>query len=610
VTSVDALTHFTCASHVDLPQVDETLKGGTAASQGGYLLKSSPPSSATEPGEQFVIDPNVLGLCRSANWLHESRPTGTVGRSRQKLGSIREVVGSIVSGMPTMPITSEIDSDLRWLRNYGPGTSAPPLQQWQVDRLKAFLYQLIKSDRLPFTVGLFGGWGSGKTTFLSILANNIIADTKVGYKIIYFNAWKYAGFLEIVPSLIYKVLKYGNHADKDPGEAIKEIMVSLGKEYSDAFGDWAEKKVGINVAKLFKDASKVYSNISEGAAVVPKDVLDAYYTQIDRAQDLLDRVFSDRSKVTIVLIDELDRCDPDEAFSVIKQLRVFFAMRNLPIAFVICANPDPIGLAIKHKYGLSTASGDYEARRILEKFVDIYIDMSEPIELGEFVTWLWHEDNKSIEDYASLIFLDDTYVVSDRDIDVTKNSTALQAMSTDNPLYSNLRLLRKTFERVCSRDFANEHLLWTAWHLELTKQMDPTFRAEIGKASSDIVAISASAYDRILRAPIRWRDGKLDSSANPDGTLFGGYRSGFWDACKARRVENLKNPDPEAQERAEILARWMADFRRMDFLSILTLLPLENAGDLKNVARPPDLSLFLSRVEFTKHQMGYLLANY
>jgi hypothetical protein len=509
--------------------------------------------------------------------------------------------------MSTMLQASEMDSDLRWLLNYGPDTSAPPLQQSQVDRLKAFLYQFIKSDRLPFTVGLFGGWGSGKTTFLSILAEDIIKDAGAGYKVIYFNAWKYAGFVEIVPSLIYKVLKYGNHADKDPGEAIKEIMVSLGKEYSDTFGDWAEKRVGINVAKLFKDASKVYSNISQGTAVVPKEVLDAYYTQIDRAQDLLDRVFSDRSKVTIVLIDELDRCDPDEAFSVIKQLRVFFAMRNLPIAFVICANPDPIGLAIKHKYGLSTASSDYEARRILEKFVDIYVDMSEPIELDEFVTWLWREDNKNIDDYASLIFLDDTYVVSERHIDVTKNTTALQAISTDNPLYSNLRLLRKTFERVCSRDFPNQHLLWTAWHLELSKQMDPTFRAEIGKASSDIVAMSAIAYDRILGASIQWRAGKLDSSANPHGTLFGGYRSAFWDACKKRRVENLNDADPEAQERAEILARWMADFRRMDFLSILTILPLKGPRDLKE---PPDLSLFLPSVEFRKHQMGYLLANY
>jgi hypothetical protein len=45
-------------------------------------------------------------------------------------------------------------------------------------------------------------------------------------------------------------------------------------------------------------------------------------------------------------------------------------MRNCPIVFVVCANPGPIGLAIKHRYGLQSDTGDYEARRILEKFVD------------------------------------------------------------------------------------------------------------------------------------------------------------------------------------------------------------------------------------------------
>jgi Cdc6-like AAA superfamily ATPase len=219
---------------------------------------------------------------------------------------------------------AETDSDLIWLRNYVPAKTAPPLQEKRVDQLIELLAKLIASDRLPFTVGLFGGWGSGKTTFLSILANKLLSKGRSDHKVIYFNAWKYAGFMEIVPSLIYKVLRYGNHAVKDPEEAIKEIMVSLGKEYADTFGDWTKKIIGIDAKEIFKGASKVYSAIREGVEVVPREVIDAYYTQIDRAQDQLARTFSDRKKVTIVLVDELDRCDPDEAFSVMKQLRIFF----------------------------------------------------------------------------------------------------------------------------------------------------------------------------------------------------------------------------------------------------------------------------------------------
>jgi hypothetical protein len=514
---------------------------------------------------------------------------------------------------------AETDSDLRWLRDYAPAKAAPPLQDGRVDQLNELLSNLIKLGRLPFTVGLFGGWGSGKTTFLSIMANRILTKEDNNYKVIYFNAWKYAGFMEIVPSLIYKVLRYGNHAARDPEEAIKEIMVSLGKEYSDTFGEWAKKTVGISPVELFKGASKVYSAIRKGVAAVPKDVIDAYYTQIDRAQDLLAHTFSDRGRVTIVLIDELDRCDPDEAFSVIKQLRIFFAMRDIPIAFIICANPEPIGLAIKHKYGLSTASGDYEARRILEKFVDVYVDMSEPIMLDSFVQWLWKDLKKDIGDYAFIYRLDAAYSnvhspphasTNDPSMDAVRNVTALQAMQTDNPLYGNLRLLRKTLERVCARTFSNSHMLWTAWHLELAQQMDPTFRHEIAVASSDIVFICTEAYKQVLTCPLEWRNGKFDAHDNPGGTLFGLYRSAFWDASRRRLEDIEKSQDPEARERARTLNHWMGNFRKIDFLIILSLIPIEDNNEVGNADSYKDLSVFLHSIENLESQFGYLLATY
>jgi hypothetical protein len=505
---------------------------------------------------------------------------------------------------------AETDSDLVWLCKYAPAKTAPSLQEHRVDQLTDLLADLIASDRLPFTIGLFGGWGSGKTTFLSIMANQILEQKTNNYKVIYFNAWKYAGLLEIVPSLIYKVLKYGNHAVKNPKEIIKNIMVSLGKEYADTLGEWAKDRIGVNPTSLFKSASQIYTTIHEGIEAVPDNVIDAYYTQIDRAQDLLSNIFSDRKKVTVVLVDELDRCDPDEAFSVIKQLRIFFAMRNLPLAFIICANPEPIGLAIKHKYGLSTASGDYEARRILEKFVDVYVDMSEPIMLDEFVQWLWKDAGKYVGDYAFIFQLDATYISSDYNANTVQNATVLQAMETDNPLYGNLRLLRKCLDRVCNRDFANSHMLWTAWHLELAEQMDPVFRQEIATASSDVVIISAEAYKRVLGCALKWGNRKFDPQDNAGGTLFGLYRSAFWDTCKAHFADINNKRDPESAERARILNHWMGDFRRMTFLIILSLIPAVRKSELKVESGTKDLTSFLPAVEVLIHQFGYLLANY
>jgi Cdc6-like AAA superfamily ATPase len=119
---------------------------------------------------------------------------------------------------------TELDSDLQWLLGYVPFGGAPKLHQARVEQLTKLLNCLIADDRLPFTIGLFGGWGSGKTTFLNSLATCILNTRQFSAKVIYFNAWKYAGLMEIFPSLIYKILKYGNHADIDVTTAFKEIM--------------------------------------------------------------------------------------------------------------------------------------------------------------------------------------------------------------------------------------------------------------------------------------------------------------------------------------------------------------------------------------------------
>ena len=179
--------------------------------------------------------------------------------------------------------------------------------------------------------------------------------------IIYFNSWKYAGFMEIVPSLIYKILKYGvDKNGSESGQSVMRVLLLLGKEYSDRFGEWAAERIGVNPVELFKDVYKVANIANEGQRTVQPELLKAYYGQVDQAQEVLLEVLGSVTQglpakdAIVVLIDELDRCDPDEAFTVIKQMRVLFAMRQMPLVFVVCANPDPIGQAIKHRYGLKS----------------------------------------------------------------------------------------------------------------------------------------------------------------------------------------------------------------------------------------------------------------
>jgi len=166
------------------------------------------------------------------------------------------------------------DSDYTWLLSHLTVAQGLPEREQLSKQVATFLKARIAIGALPYTIGVFGGWGSGKTTFLALLAKQM--ENEPNCTIVYFNSWKYAGFMEIVPSLVYKVLQYGTPStDPDRKAAAVRVLLSLGKEYSDKFGEWPEERVGVNPVKLFRDVSRLESAVTEATKTVRPELVDA-----------------------------------------------------------------------------------------------------------------------------------------------------------------------------------------------------------------------------------------------------------------------------------------------------------------------------------------------
>ena len=472
-----------------------------------------------------------------------------------------------------------IDSDYTWLKTHIPSAKGMESREQLADKVVNRLRERIADGRLPFTLGIFGGWGTGKTTFLAMLADRLEGDRRC--RIVYFNSWKYAGFMEIVPALIYKILEHGVPGTvAGRAEAARRVILALGKKYSDQIGDWAHSKIGVDPVKLFRDLYDVAEAVESNLVRVRPEVVRAYYTQVDKAQDELRAAMGTVTageapeNAVIVLIDELDRCDPDEAFNVIKQMRVLFGMRDLPVAFVVGANPEPIGLAIKHRYGLESEAGDYEARRILEKFVDSYEDLSMNEALSVLVREMWCE-----EELPWIMCIDEANLLPQFMEDEVKNASAFDAITTAVPLFANLRVLHKSFEYVRENTQVNRHLLWAIWLLEIANQIDPRFRRELRLLTKPIQRSIEGAYDSLSRieyvASGKASRAQINFETEKGQTLFSIFRSLLWEHAKAESGRLQKSEDAEDMERARALRKLLSEPLRMGVVVLMALVPLQ-----------------------------------
>ncbi len=216
--------------------------------------------------------------------------------------------------------------------------------------------------RRPLTVGVFGGWGTGKTSLMQMVEARVRG---YGTKTVWFNAWKYSGKEVIWNALIQTVLL-----------AMKNDPYAVRESERDAF-----KRRILNVSlELAKYAAKVGTRFIPGGIVKESDVNDLWATLVSNVQDGSSFEFMNRFETEfqrlvqeyvgdsylVVFIDDLDRCLPENAVEVMEALKLYLDEANC--VFVIGVEPSIIEAAIDQRYG---ANSNLSASKYLEKIVQI-----------------------------------------------------------------------------------------------------------------------------------------------------------------------------------------------------------------------------------------------
>jgi ABC-type phosphonate transport system ATPase subunit len=224
------------------------------------------------------------------------------------------------------------------------------------DEIAQALAGFVQDSDPQFAVGIFGGWGSGKSTLMSSISRKLSPDRCVTVE---FSAWRYEKEKHLIVPLLDTVrdalMAWANQhaAGRD---AARRTASVIGKA-TRAIVAGLSLQVGVSDAmKVSFDANKAITEYRAGSesARVPQSFYHGSFAALRSAFDGFVGPATDRR--IVVFVDDLDRCLPEGALEVLESMKLFF---DLPgFVFVVGLDQTVVEHVIDMKYSTEATRRD------------------------------------------------------------------------------------------------------------------------------------------------------------------------------------------------------------------------------------------------------------
>lgn len=268
-------------------------------------------------------------------------------------------------------------------------------------------------DLSPSTIGLYGDWGSGKSSLMKLAQKKIeeknteIGDEKDSIKTlcIEFNGWLFEGYEDTKTSLCGVILdaladekRFSKEITDYAKTLIKKIDFNkiLGKGIKYGLDFFLTGGIGaLTDLTLSSILSTIKTNVSEVQAKDLEEILNKFKkddktrTEIKNFREEFKQLLQ-KSNVenVVVFIDELDRCLPDTVLEVFEAMRLFLFVEGM--SFVIGADERLIQYSIKSKYKEVPGNNLDIGKEYLEKVIQypLYIPQLTRAEVNQYLACL------------------------------------------------------------------------------------------------------------------------------------------------------------------------------------------------------------------------------
>lgn len=232
----------------------------------------------------------------------------------------------------------------------------------EFDAYAEALRDVIEKSDPRFVVGIFGGWGAGKTTLMQAIERKLDAEKCIPVR---FSAWRYEKEEHLIVPLL---------------DTVRAALVSWGEQRRTAAGKSADLafKTASTIGKVIRsllagmslkaglpgaveasfDATKALAQAADIAredrdAEVPRSFYHASFLALQEAFGKFGA--DDPARRIVVFVDDLDRCLPQGAPAVMESMKLFFDLQGF--VFAVGLDRQVVTAAIDAKYAQAGADG-------------------------------------------------------------------------------------------------------------------------------------------------------------------------------------------------------------------------------------------------------------
>ncbi len=229
------------------------------------------------------------------------------------------------------------------------------------------LSDFILHSATPLTVGIQGEWGTGKTSLMNLIRENL-----AGHEIAssWVNTWEYSLFKqsgETTPAVLRGMLEKLKESCGDQWTLSSDITEKA-KRVSSFLSSLANQAIknqtGVDIKKATTDGesnSTTYTDI----AYVKKEISEIIQKLIDDPKN--------KFKKVVFFLDDLDRIDPPSAVEILEALKNVFDIPNC--IFVLAIDYDVVIKGLEKKFGVKTDKNEREFRSFFDKIIQVPFTM-------------------------------------------------------------------------------------------------------------------------------------------------------------------------------------------------------------------------------------------